>query len=250
MRCRPASSWRPRRPRTSGARWSPRASTASDPRPATALAPRTIPTGAAGWAWRIPTPARGRVRGAGAGARLGVEVVVVNPSYVFGPAVAAATPASLQSPDRQLSARPAPAVVDSETNAVDVRDVAAGHLLAAERGAPGERYVLGGDDLRWVELSTRWPGFGGARRARGAAAPGRRAGSPGGGAGPGLSGGGRGRGADGRDGATRRRRRVAPRLPRRRSTAPARHDLLVPGAIDGGTFEGGAARRCRRRRWG
>ena len=48
-----------------------------------------------------------------------------------------------------------PAVVDSETNAVDVRDVAAGHLLAARRGAPGERYVLGGHDLRWVELIER-----------------------------------------------------------------------------------------------
>ena len=48
-----------------------------------------------------------------------------------------------------------PAVVDGETNVVDVRDVAEGHLLAAARGAPGERYVLGGHDLRWVELIER-----------------------------------------------------------------------------------------------
>jgi dihydroflavonol-4-reductase len=48
-----------------------------------------------------------------------------------------------------------PAVVDAETNAVDVRDVAKGHLRAAERGRPGERYVLGGHDVRWVELFER-----------------------------------------------------------------------------------------------
>src|SRR5581483_12102815 len=34
-------------------------------------------------------------------------------------------------------------------NAVDVRDVAAGHVLALERGRPGERYLLGGTDL-WL----------------------------------------------------------------------------------------------------
>ena len=48
-----------------------------------------------------------------------------------------------------------PAIVDGETNVVDVRDVAKGHVLAAERGKPGERYVLGGHDLSWVELFER-----------------------------------------------------------------------------------------------
>jgi dihydroflavonol-4-reductase len=91
-----------------------------------------------------------------AGARLGVEVVIVNPSYVFGPAVDRTHPGETSNRliGNYLLGR-LPAVVDSETNAVDVRDVAGGHLLAATAGAPGERYVLGGHDLQWVELIER-----------------------------------------------------------------------------------------------
>ena len=91
-----------------------------------------------------------------AGARLGVEVVIVNPSYVFGPALDRTHPGETSNRliGNYLLGR-LPAIVDSETNAVDVRDVAAGHLLAAEHGVPGERYVLGGHDLRWVELIER-----------------------------------------------------------------------------------------------
>jgi dihydroflavonol-4-reductase len=37
-------------------------------------------------------------------------------------------------------------------NVVDVRDVAHGHVLALERGRPGERYLLGGVDLTLREL--------------------------------------------------------------------------------------------------
>ena len=46
-------------------------------------------------------------------------------------------------------------VVDGATNVVDVEDVAAGHLLAEERGKPGERYILGGYNLAWAELIDR-----------------------------------------------------------------------------------------------
>jgi nucleoside-diphosphate-sugar epimerase len=46
-------------------------------------------------------------------------------------------------------------VVDGATNIVDVEDVAKGHLLAAERGKPGERYILGGYNVAWTELIDR-----------------------------------------------------------------------------------------------
>jgi len=40
-------------------------------------------------------------------------------------------------------------------NVVDVRDVAAGHLLALERGVPGRRYLLGGENVPLEELFAR-----------------------------------------------------------------------------------------------
>jgi dihydroflavonol-4-reductase len=91
-----------------------------------------------------------------AGARLGVEVVIVNPSYVFGPPVDRSQPAETSNRmiGNYLRGR-LPAVVDAQTNVVDVRDVAKGHLLAAERGRAGERYVLGGHDVPWVQLVER-----------------------------------------------------------------------------------------------
>jgi dihydroflavonol-4-reductase len=91
-----------------------------------------------------------------AGARHGVEVVIVNPSYVFGVPVDRSAPGetSTRMIGNYMRGR-LPALVDGETNVVDVRDVAKGHLLAAERGTPGERYVLGGHDIGWVELFER-----------------------------------------------------------------------------------------------
>ena len=42
--------------------------------------------------------------------------------------------------------------VEMAQNVVDVRDVATGHVLALEKGAAGERFVLGGDNLSMREL--------------------------------------------------------------------------------------------------
>jgi dihydroflavonol-4-reductase len=91
-----------------------------------------------------------------AGARLGVEVVSVDPSYVLGVPVDRSQPGetSTRIVANYLLGR-LPAVVDGGTNIVDVEDVAVGHLLAAEKGVPGERYILGGVNLSWVELIDR-----------------------------------------------------------------------------------------------
>lgn len=48
-----------------------------------------------------------------------------------------------------------PAYLDCGFNMVDVRDVARGHILAAEHGVPGERYILGNENLTLSEL-LRW----------------------------------------------------------------------------------------------
>jgi nucleoside-diphosphate-sugar epimerase len=45
-----------------------------------------------------------------------------------------------------------PAVIGSHMNFADVEDVAQGHLLAADHGRPGERYILGGENLSWPQL--------------------------------------------------------------------------------------------------
>jgi len=95
----------------------------------------------------------GELEAVAAAARLGIEVVVVNPSYVLGVPVDRSQPGetSTRVIGNYLRGR-LPAVVDGRTDFSDVRDVARGHLRAAERGKPGERYVLGGHDSGWVAL--------------------------------------------------------------------------------------------------
>jgi dihydroflavonol-4-reductase len=71
----------------------------------------------------------------------GLAVVIVNPSFVLGPDDPTGT--SMRLVRRFLLGR-IPIYVDGGLNIVDVRDVAAGMVLADERGEPGERYILGG----------------------------------------------------------------------------------------------------------
>lgn len=91
-----------------------------------------------------------------AGDRLGVEVVVVNPSYVLGVPVDTNQPgeSSTRTVGDYLLGR-LPMVVAGAANFVDVRDVASSYLRAADAGEPGERYVLGGHNLSWVEFIDR-----------------------------------------------------------------------------------------------
>jgi dihydroflavonol-4-reductase len=74
-------------------------------------------------------------------ARRGLPVVVVNPSAPVGPWDIKPTPTGQMIVDFMRGRMVA--TLDTGLNVVHVRDVAQGHLLAAERGKPGERYILG-----------------------------------------------------------------------------------------------------------
>jgi dihydroflavonol-4-reductase len=80
----------------------------------------------------------------------GLPVVTVSPSTPIGERDVKPTPTGRIVVDF-LSGR-LPAYVDTGLNLVDVRDVAAGHLLAAERGRPGENYILGHLNMTLQEL--------------------------------------------------------------------------------------------------
>lgn len=88
-----------------------------------------------------------------AGMRTGVEVVIVNPAYVLGAPVNRAErgETSTRIVGNYLRGR-LPVVMDGGASIVDVKDVARGHLLAAQLGKPGERYILAGHNLYWYEL--------------------------------------------------------------------------------------------------
>jgi dihydroflavonol-4-reductase len=86
------------------------------------------------------------------GAKLGIEVVCVNPSLLLGPG------------DRRLSSTgdvlrflrgQIPVVPDGGINFVDARDAAAATLAALDRGVAGERYLLGGPNWTVKEFFGR-----------------------------------------------------------------------------------------------
>ena len=75
----------------------------------------------------------------------GLEVVVVNPSTPVGPRDIKPTPTGKLI--RDAAEGRIPAYVRTGLNIVHVDDVADGHWLAYRRGAPGRRYILGGEDM-------------------------------------------------------------------------------------------------------
>jgi dihydroflavonol-4-reductase len=94
-----------------------------------------------------------------------LDAVVVCPTYMFGPY-------DIKPSSGQLVVGIAkgqiPIVTDGVQNIVDVRDVARGILLAAEKGRAGELYILGGENVTYAEM------FAHIARAGGWPAPSRR----------------------------------------------------------------------------
>ena len=80
----------------------------------------------------------------------GLPVVIVNPSTPIGELDVKPTPTGKLVVD--FLNRKLPAYVDTGLNLVDVRDVAEGHLLAAEKGRAGERYILGNRNMTLKEI--------------------------------------------------------------------------------------------------
>ena len=82
----------------------------------------------------------------------GAPVVIVNPSAPVGPRDVKPTPTGKVIVD--FLNRQMPAYVDTGLNWVHVRDVAVGHILAAEKGTVGERYILGNAKGNWTMQQT------------------------------------------------------------------------------------------------
>jgi len=83
-------------------------------------------------------------------AQQGLPVIIVNPTAPVGDHDFKPTPTGKIVVDFVRGKMPA--YLDTGLNLVDVRDVAAGHLLACERGAAGERYILGSENLTLCQI--------------------------------------------------------------------------------------------------
>ena len=84
--------------------------------------------------------------------RDGMEVVILNPSGVYGP-TPSPTPSFENSVFEPVVRKRLPAVPPGGTGYAFTEGVAAGHLLAAEHGADGERYILADGYASFRELA-------------------------------------------------------------------------------------------------
>jgi len=94
----------------------------------------------------------------------GIPVIIVKPTTPFGPGDVKPTPTGRMIVEAASGRMPA--YVNTGLNVVHVDDVAAGHLLAFNKGVVGESYILGGENrtLRWIlqtvaELTGRSPPY-------------------------------------------------------------------------------------------
>ena len=86
-------------------------------------------------------------------ARAGQHVMILNPTTPIGPNDAKPTPTGRIIVD--FLNKNFPAYVDTGLNLVDVTEVARMHLVALDCGIPGERYILGGENLTLKQILDR-----------------------------------------------------------------------------------------------
>jgi len=86
-------------------------------------------------------------------AKAGQHVMILNPTTPIGPGDAKPTPTGRIIVD--FLNKKFPAYVDTGLNLVDVAEVARMHVAALERGTPGERYILGGENLTLKQILDR-----------------------------------------------------------------------------------------------
>jgi dihydroflavonol-4-reductase len=79
----------------------------------------------------------------------GPEIVIVNPSFMFGPYDSKPGSGEMLI---QVARGAVPGASPGGRCFADVRDVAAGAVAALERGRPGSCYILGGENLSYAEL--------------------------------------------------------------------------------------------------
>lgn len=83
----------------------------------------------------------------------GQHVMILNPTTPIGPGDVKPTPTGRIVVD--FLNRKFPAYVDTGLNLVDVDEVARMHVVALDRGRPGERYILGGENLTLKQILDR-----------------------------------------------------------------------------------------------
>ncbi len=79
-----------------------------------------------------------------------LPLVIVNPSTPIGPGDIRPTPTGRIVLDTLMGRMPA--YVNTGLNIAHVDDIAYGHLLAYQYGKPGERYILGGDNMTLLQI--------------------------------------------------------------------------------------------------
>ena len=99
-------------------------------------------------------------------ARRGLDVVIVNPTRVFGPGLLSEGNSATRLISMYLDGtwRIIPGDGRAEGNWAYVEDVARGHILAMAAGRSGERYILGGDNASYNEFFAMLGAAAGARR--------------------------------------------------------------------------------------